>query len=88
MKITLEKNGSVTVKFEGTLSVRQALGVSKVVTLFPRRTKMLLDFTDVQFESEGASALVIPSIASAHNPRVEVIGLEERRAERHLRLVA
>ncbi|MBK7863455.1 MAG: hypothetical protein IPJ65_33605 [Archangiaceae bacterium] len=87
MKITLEKNGAVTIRFDGTLGFRQAFGLPKLINLFPNRAKVKLDFTHASWESDAAAAAVIPAVASTHRATVEVMGLEEARAPRHLRVV-
>jgi hypothetical protein len=87
MKITLEKNGSVTVKFTGALTLRQAIGMPKLIALFPSGTPLKLDFRAARWASPGAAAAVIPAIASVHRSNIEVTGLDEVRTPRHLRIV-
>lgn len=75
MKITRQQNGSFTVRFEGLFGVRQAIGLKELVSLFPQRATVTLDFTRARCDDELTVAALIPALGSLHRSALKVVGL-------------
>ncbi len=75
MKITRQQNGSFTVGFEGHLGIRQAIGLKQLVSRFPERAPLTLDFTRARWDDDVAAAALIPAIASLRRAALNIIGL-------------
>ena len=79
------KNHWITLQFEKSLGLREAIALPGLLRRLPKHMNVTLDFSDVRFARDSALAVLIPAIASLHRP-VMVIGLES--AEDELRSVA
>ena len=77
MKIIRDtKRRSVTVRFEDSFSLREAIGLPELVSRLPLASEVILDFSDVRWMRESAMVALIPALGSIHGRRLTVKGLE------------
>lgn len=71
-----QKRRAVTVRFEESFGLRDAIGLPGLVARLPGWAEVVLDFTDVRWMRESAMVALIPALASIHGRKVSVCGLE------------
>ena len=77
MKLTRDsKRRIVTIRFEDSFTLREAIGLPHLVARLPLAAEVILDFSDVRFMRESAMIALIPALASIHGRKVTVTGLE------------
>ena len=70
------KRRSVTVVFEDSFSLRDAIGVPRLVSRLGGWSSVVLDFSEVRWMRESALVALIPALGSIHGRRVLMKGLE------------
>lgn len=70
------KRRSVTVRFEDSFSLRDAIGLPQLVGRLPLASEVILDFSGVRLMRESAMIALIPALASIHGRKVTVRGLD------------
>jgi hypothetical protein len=82
MKIIHDSKGlAVTIRFENSFGVREAISLPGVVATLPSHARVTLDFRPVQWVTESTLAALIPAIASIHGRHIAVRGLEDTRED-------
>ena len=75
------KRRAITVVFEDSFSLRDAIGVPRLVTRLGSWSEVVLDFSQVKWMRESALVALIPALSSIHRRRVVVLGLENFQLE-------
>lgn len=70
------KRRTVTVRFEDSFTLRDAINVPKLVARLPIASEIILDFSEVRWMRESAMIALIPALGSIHGRRLTVRGLE------------
>ena len=75
MKIIRDGDGNITVQFEGVFGLRQAIGLPKLLKLFPAGAPVKLDFSRAECERESAMLALIPALSTMRHRQIDVVGL-------------
>jgi len=70
------KRRAVTVVFEDSFSLRDAIGLPNLVARLPGWREIVLDFSRVRWMRESAMMALIPALGSIHGRNVTMKGLE------------
>ena len=74
------KRRAITVVFEDSFSLRDSIGIPRLVRRLGGWREVALDFSQVRWMRESALVALIPALASIHR-RVTVLGLESFQLE-------
>ena len=75
------KRRAMTVTFEDSFSLRDAINLPGLVARLNGWREVVLDFTRVRWMRESALMALIPALGSIHGRRVSVRGLESLELE-------
>ena len=70
------KRRTVTVRFEDSFTIRDAISLPNLVARLPIASEIILDFSDVRWMRESAMIALIPALGSIHGRKLTVRGLE------------
>jgi hypothetical protein len=70
------KHHVITLRFEHSFSLRDAIGLPRLVARLPPWADVVLDFSGVRWVRESAIVALIPALGSIHGRKVTVEGLD------------
>jgi hypothetical protein len=70
------ENHAITLRFEHSFSLREAISLPRLVARLPLWADVVLDFSGVRWVRESAIIALIPALASIHGRKVTVRGFE------------